>query len=33
MFFLIEPALDENDEHVVERPTLAISCRFRLLVD
>jgi hypothetical protein len=33
IFLLIEPALDEDNEHVVERPTLAIGCGFRLLVD
>jgi hypothetical protein len=30
---LFEPTLDEDNEHVVERPTLAIGCGFRLLVD
>jgi hypothetical protein len=31
--FVVEPALDKDNEHVIERPALAIGCGSRLLVD
>jgi hypothetical protein len=31
--FVVEPALDEDNEHVVERPALAVGCDSRALVD
>jgi hypothetical protein len=33
IFFAVKPALDEDNEHVVERPALAAGCGFGLLVD